>query len=240
MDINQKFEEFLESAPSKRFHQAKNKDGSIKTDRRFRAFKHIGDKARDANKKRMDESTWEMDVTDLELVEAMDMMLDEKFKFKSAKKGAPVDPDLKNKVMSKALKGSKDRLLAAAVTAMKKYVAGSSNTSTEFKAADIHKSYGLDKNLGMSIKDFTAHYKTVSESHEVNEGIRNRVKELVRGTKDKDLEKEVDGMRDSELKAWISKIPPKSAKRTLSPSDYHKYQYALSKHKREVIDEDAE
>lgn len=37
--VDEQFEAFLESAPTKRFHQARKKDGSIKLDRRFRAFK---------------------------------------------------------------------------------------------------------------------------------------------------------------------------------------------------------
>lgn len=37
--VDEQFEIFLESVPTKRFHQARNKDGSIKLDRRFRAFK---------------------------------------------------------------------------------------------------------------------------------------------------------------------------------------------------------
>jgi len=236
------------SSPTKRFHKARKKDGSINIDRRFRAFKGVTDPSRKKNKK-----ISEMEIKDSELIETLDTLYEmedvhEVFKFKKSKTvtNKDVDPKLKTKVLDKGRENAKKNLLSKAIAALHKLETNDKDGKTlGFRASEIHRGYGLDRNLDLSSREFLSKYKEIHESS----GIRNKFKEMMRGTKDKDLEAMIDKMPVSKLKTWHGSISPRSAKRTLTPSELHQYDYATKlladyderkkAHRKDILDENA-
>lgn len=185
MDINEKFNQFIAETPTKRFHKALNKDGSAKIDKRFKAFRSTEDKVRQDQKTR--------NVSEEELKDVVESVLDEilqedavdeafRFKTKPVTKVTKTPDSILSKVKEKDLERKKSALLAKAVDAVKKYTANSKSQqySTEFKATDVHKSYALDRHLGMSYREFIDYYNKINEEVMVNENLRETVKDLVR------------------------------------------------------------